>query len=305
MSAASVAASGGSKRPAPELAHRGRAGGDGRTDRVVGRALVDDRGEELARGGRRRSRRPTPARRAARTRGSAASCGRTRRSAKQPFSSVMRTLRAPISAIASSAMRKSSSSSSSCPTSCSASRWFGETRNGPASTPSRSGSPSLSRTTRTSRRARSRIGVRVERRRHLARQRAREHDEVGATREVVELLHEHLELDSRDLGAPLVDLGVRPGGRIDDRGGRARLGCDPHEVVEDRLGGELLDDPRPRSPSGEPGRDDRHLEDLQRARDVDALAAGEREHLARAVPEADLEDGDGQRAVERGVRRSR
>ena len=54
----------------------------------------------------------------------------TRRSAKQPFSSVMRTLRAPISAIASSAIRKSSSSSSSWPTSCSASRWFGETRIG-------------------------------------------------------------------------------------------------------------------------------------------------------------------------------
>ena len=39
------------------------------------------------------------------------------------------------------------------------------------------------------------------------------------------------------------------------------------------------------------------------ARDVDALAAGEREHLARAVAEADLEHGHGQRAVERRVRR--
>ena len=46
-----------------------------------------------------------------------------------------------------------------------------------------------------------------------------------------------------------------------------------------------------------------HLEDLQRARDVDALAAREREHLARAMAEADLEHGHGQRAVERRVRR--
>ena len=37
--------------------------------------------------------------------------------------------------------------------------------------------------------------VGVERRRHLARKRAREDDEVGAAREVVELLDERLELD--------------------------------------------------------------------------------------------------------------
>ena len=67
--------------------------------------------------------------------------------------------------------------------------------------------------------------------------------------------------------------------------------------------GELLDDPRARAAAREPGRDDRHVEDLQRARDVDPLSAGEREHLARAVAETDLEDGHGERAVERGVRR--
>ena len=80
---------------------------------------------------------------------------------------------------------------------------------------------------------------------------------------------------------------------------------DADEVVEDRLGGQLLDDPRPGPSAREAGRDDGHLEDLQRPRDVDPLAACEREHLARAMAEPDLEDGDGQRAVERRVRRHR
>ena len=146
-------------------------------------------------------------------------------------------------------------------------------------------------------------GVRIERRRHLARERPRKDDEVRTAREVVQLLHEHLELDRRDLRSPLVDLGVRPVGRIDDCGRRARLGGDAHEVVEDRLGGQLLDDPRSGTSAGEPGRDDRHLEDLQRPGDVDALAARERQHLARAVAEPDLEHGHGERPVERRVRR--
>ena len=55
--------------------------------------------------------------------------------------------------------------------------------------------------------------VGVERRLHLARQRAGEDDEVGAAREVVELLDEHLELGRRHLGPPLVDLRVRAGRR--------------------------------------------------------------------------------------------
>src|SRR2546430_362842 len=53
--------------------------------------------------------------------------------------------RAPSSAIASSPVRKSSSSWNSWPTSPSASRSFGETRNGSACVPSRSASPSQSR----------------------------------------------------------------------------------------------------------------------------------------------------------------
>ena len=156
----------------------------------------------------------------------------------------MCTLRAPSSAIVSSAIRKSSSSSSSCPTTCSASRWFGETRYGSASVPSRSGSPSESSTTRTPRRVRSRIGLGVEALVHAARQRPCEDDEVGAAAEVVELLEQRLELVGRHLRPPLVDLGVRVLGRVHDRRRRPRLLRDADEVVEDRLGGQLLHDPR-------------------------------------------------------------
>src|SRR5207302_5592019 len=65
--------------------------------------------------------------------------------------------------------------------------------------------------------------------------------------------------------------------------------------------GQLLDDARAGAPTSEPGGHDRHLEPLERPRDVDALAAGERQRLARAVPLAPLEVRDGQRPVERGV----
>ena len=79
--------------------------------------------------------------------------------------------------------------------------------------------------------------------------------------------------------------------------------ADADEVVEDRLAGQLLDDPRARAPAGEPGGDDRHAEPLQRAGDVDPLAAGEREAGAGPVPLAELEVRHGQRAVDRGVER--
>src|SRR5262249_46674675 len=55
----------------------------------------------------------------------------------------------------------------------------------------------------------------------------------------------------------------------------------------------------------EPGRDHRHLENLQRAGDIDALPARESEHLTRAVPEADLEHRNGEGAVERRIGRHR
>ena len=57
----------------------------------------------------------------------------------------------------------------------------------------------------------------------------------------------------------------------------------------------------PVRPPARPGRDHRHVEPLERARDVDALPAGERQHVARAVPLPELEDRHRQRAVERGV----
>ena len=136
-----------------------------------------------------------------------------------------------------------------------------------------------------------------------ARQRAGEDDEVGAAGEVVELLEQGLQLVARDLRPPLVDLGVRALGRVDDGGGGARLLADADEVVEDRLCRQLLDDPSAGTAAGEARRDDRDVEPLQRAGDVDPLAAGKCQHLARTMALAALEVRDGQRAVESGVQR--
>ena len=94
-----------------------------------------------------------------------------------------------------------------------------------------------------------------------------------------------------------------PDGRVDDGRRGARLVGDPHEVVEDPLGRQLLDDARAGAAAGEAGRDHGHVEPLERAGDVDPLAAGEREHAARAVAVAELEVRDGDRPVERGVER--
>ena len=57
----------------------------------------------------------------------------------------------------------------------------------------------------------------------------------------------------------------------------------------------------PGAAAGETGGDDGHAEPLQRAGDVDPLAACERQPGARAVPLAQLEVRHGQRAVDRGV----
>src|SRR6266508_3097692 len=137
----------------------------------------------------------------------------------------------------------------------------------------------------------------------VTRERAREHDHVRATREVADLAEQHRELLRHDLRAPLVDLGVRPRRRINDGGGRARLVPDAHEVVEDRLGCQLLDDARTGASAREPGRHDRDVEPLERARDVDPLAPGQRESLARAVALAQLEVRHRDRPVERDVER--
>ena len=154
----SLAASCGSKRPAPTPAHRGGAGGDRQADRLLGASARRPPPPGTARAGRRPSRRARRARDAARTRGCDASCDRAGAARSSRFSSVITTLRGPISAIASSAIRKSSSSSSSCPDEL-LGLGSGSARRGtgPASTPACIASPSLSSTTRTSRRARSRI----------------------------------------------------------------------------------------------------------------------------------------------------
>ena len=94
-----------------------------------------------------------------------------------------------------------------------------------------------------------------------------------APREVEQLVAEQLDLLRGDRRAALVDLGLLAGGRVDHRRVRARLLADAHEVVEDRLLGELLDDARAGRAAGEAGGDHGLAERLERARDVDALAA--------------------------------
>src|SRR5262249_53150448 len=73
--------------------------------------------------------------------------------------------------------------------------------------------------------------------------------------------------------------------------------ADAHEVVEDRLARELLDDAVARATAREPGRDHRRVEALERARDVDPLAAGGGQARARPVPVAELEVRHGSRPV--------
>ena len=206
-----------------------------------------------------------------------------------------------MSAIVSSAITKSSSSMNSCPTRSSASCWFGVTRYGSASTPRRSGSPSQSSTHLIPRRVRSWISIGVEVVLDVARQRTAEDDVARHPRQVVELVREHLQLLRPHGRPPLVDLGERARRRIDNGDRGARLVGDADEVAEDSLQAEVLDDAVAVTPAREPAGDDRRLEMLQRARDVDALAARAGEALARAVPVTELEVRDGQGPVDRGV----
>ncbi len=135
----------------------------------------------------------------------------------------------------------------------------------------------------------------------VARQRAGEDHELGSLREVVDLLEQHLQLLGLDRRPPLVDLGVRPARRVDDRGRRPRFALDPDEVVEDRLLGQPLDDAHAGLAPGEARRDDRHAERLECTGDIDPLAARKRQPVARAVALATLEVRDGDRAVDRRV----
>jgi hypothetical protein len=146
-------------------------------------------------------------------------------------------------------------------------------------------------------------GLRIEVLPDPAGQRPREDHVVGPLREVHQLLEQRLELIRRDVRAPFVHLGVARAGGVDDRGRRARLAVDADEVVEDRLRGQLLDDTRAGAAACQARRDYGDAEPLQRPRDVDPLAAGEREPGTRAVALPALEVRDGQRPVDRRVDR--
>ncbi len=138
---------------------------------------------------------------------------------------------------------------------------------------------------------------------HPSRQRAGEDDGVCAAREVAKLLEQDVELGRLDVRAPFVDLGVGAAGGVDDRRRRSRLFSDLDEVVEDALAGELGDDGGAGPAAREARRHHGHVEPLQRPRDVDPFAAGERQPAARAVALAGLEVRDGERPVERRVHR--
>src|SRR5262249_56610024 len=88
---------------------------------------------------------------------------------------------------------------------------------------------------------------------------------------------------------------------VDHREVRRRLVADAGEVVEDRLLAELLDQPAAGRAAGETGRDHGAAEQLQRARDVDALPAGGGAALDRAMALAEAEARDRHGAVDRRV----
>ncbi len=137
------------------------------------------------------------------------------------------------------------------------------------------------------------------------RERAGEDDDRRAPCQVDELVAEQLHLVRRDRRTPFVDLGLFSRRRVQDRGVGPRLVPDTDEVVEDRLLRQLLDDVGARRSAGEARGDDGLSEALQRAGDVDALAAGHRALFDGPVAPAEPEAGNGQRLVDRGVERDR
>ena len=115
----------------------------------------------------------------------------------QPSGSVMIASRGPSAAISATASERSSSPANSWPTSSSASITFGETTSGSARTAWRSGSPSVSTTVSTSEPLEVPDQRRVDVRLDPARQRAGEHDDRRAAREVEQLVAEQLDLARR------------------------------------------------------------------------------------------------------------
>ncbi len=195
----------------------------------------------------------------------------------------------------------SCSSWNSWPTRSSASRRLGVTKSGWARTPWRSGIAGAVEDGVAARPVDAPQDLGVEVVGHLARQRPADDHVVGALGQVLDLVEVGLALLLGDHRAPLVDLGLAEAGRVDDGGGGTRLPGDAHEVVEDALARESLDDLLAGAPADEPAGDHRLADGAQHARDVDALAARQGEALAGPMPEAGDEVRDGQRLVDGGV----
>ena len=213
--------------------------------------------------------------------------------------------RGPSAAISATASERSSSPANSWPTSSSASSTFGETTSGSARTAWRSGSPSVSTTVITSKRSSSLISD-AYRSGSTPRGSEPANTTIAAPRaRYSELVAKQLDLPLGHRRTAFVDLGLFAGGRIEHRGVGARLLADAHEVVEDRLLGQLLDDVRPGGAAGEAGGDHRLPEGLQRARDVHALAARARPLVHGAVAPSQPEVRHRQRLVDRRVERDR
>src|SRR5215213_9266138 len=136
---------------------------------------------------------------------------------------------------------------------------------------------------------------------HAPRQAAGEHADRRALGEVEELVHEQVELRLGHVRPVLVDLGLIAVRRVDHRRRGARLLAYTHEVVEDALLGQVLDDARPRGTAGDAGRDHRLAQGPQRARHVHALAARHRRLLDSAMTPPEPEVGDSQGLVDGGV----
>src|SRR3954447_7171672 len=165
----------------------------------------------------------------------------SRTEAKQPSGTVMVASRAPSWTISRTAIVRSSSSLNSWPTSSSASSTLGETTAGSARTARRRGGRAGGRRGAPGRAGRVAVGVddrghvelvqladqlAVRARLDAGRQRPGEDDDVGAARQIQQLVAEELELLARHRGPALVDLGLLSGGRVQDGQIRPRLLAD-------------------------------------------------------------------------------
>ena len=181
--------------------------------------------------------------------------------------------------MSSSARMKSSSSWNSWPTRLSASRWFGETRNGSAAGPE----PQrlafrVEHGLRCSRSVQvaDRLGVEVVL--DAARQRAREDDDVAPRSPGSAASRAASSSSSGSTCGPhslisVYELAVGSTTAVDVRDSSAMRTKSLR--IASPVSSSTMRVPGPAA--GEAGRDDRHVEPLERPRDVDALAAGERQ----------------------------